>query len=400
MKILLGVPEYPPYHIGGGGEVFKQLAENYKKMGHEVVVMYGYYPTKSWRDEVREYRDKNGIKFFQIPEIPYPKSASFLRTVMPVNFRTWKKIKLILTKEKPDVAHLHGYGLLFVNQLARALQNCKIKYLLTLHGAPVSPGKMGGITGLLYYFYKLLPGRALLENADEITAVSEYTKTFSEFKKFAEKIIVINNGIDVDEFANFQPTNNPYKKFIKVGNDKEFIFLSLGRIEWLKGFQFFIKIIPDLVKMGYNPKYFIAGRDNGMKKELLTLIEKVKLEKNVFFLGQLDSEAKKNALYYTDFVIVPSLVENFPAVPLEAMAFGKIPIINDAGGMPEMIVNNVNGIVVEVEKRKKFIGVIKKLLEEKKTDEMEKRNLRKIRKRSWVEISEKYLERLKRVFFN
>ncbi len=28
MKILLGVPEYPPHHVGGGGEVYKQLAEN------------------------------------------------------------------------------------------------------------------------------------------------------------------------------------------------------------------------------------------------------------------------------------------------------------------------------------------------------------------------------------
>jgi glycogen synthase len=46
MKILLGVPEYPPHNIGGGGEIFRQLAKNYLELGHEVVVVYGYYPNR------------------------------------------------------------------------------------------------------------------------------------------------------------------------------------------------------------------------------------------------------------------------------------------------------------------------------------------------------------------
>jgi len=47
MKILLGVPEYPPYNVGGGGEVFKKIAEGFRALGHEVIVLYGYYNTKS-----------------------------------------------------------------------------------------------------------------------------------------------------------------------------------------------------------------------------------------------------------------------------------------------------------------------------------------------------------------
>jgi glycogen synthase len=45
MKILLCVPEYPPYHIGGGGEVYKNLAEYYHDQGNQVVVVYGFYPS-------------------------------------------------------------------------------------------------------------------------------------------------------------------------------------------------------------------------------------------------------------------------------------------------------------------------------------------------------------------
>ena len=138
MKILLGVPEYPPYHIGGGGEVFKNLAENYKELGYEIVVVYGYYPTNSWNENIKEWTDKKGIKFYQIPEIPYPKSMPFLRTVMPCNLKAWLKLRKIVKKENPDVAHLHGYGLLFVNILSKILYKLKTKYIFTIHGYPES----------------------------------------------------------------------------------------------------------------------------------------------------------------------------------------------------------------------------------------------------------------------
>jgi glycogen synthase len=95
MKILLAVPEYPPYHIGGGGEVYKNLAENYSKLGHDVVVIYGYYPSKSWFFNIKVY-EKNNIKFYQIPEIPHPKNYPFLRTVMPPNLNSFWNCSIIL----------------------------------------------------------------------------------------------------------------------------------------------------------------------------------------------------------------------------------------------------------------------------------------------------------------
>ena len=42
MKILLIVPEYPPYSIGGGGVVYEALAKTYRKMGHKVVVILNF----------------------------------------------------------------------------------------------------------------------------------------------------------------------------------------------------------------------------------------------------------------------------------------------------------------------------------------------------------------------
>ena len=43
MRILLGVPEFPPHHIGWWGVVFESLAKEYQKLWHDVLVISGDY---------------------------------------------------------------------------------------------------------------------------------------------------------------------------------------------------------------------------------------------------------------------------------------------------------------------------------------------------------------------
>ncbi len=390
MKILLGVPEYPPYNVGGGGEVFKNLAENYKKLGHDVVVMYGYYPTKSWWEDIREYTDENGIKFYQIPEIPYPKSIPFLRTAMPCNFKAYRELKWIIKEEKPDIVHLHGYGLIFINLLSIILYKLEIKYIYTLHGAPVSPSKIGGFIYIIYDFYNKFIGQKTLKRAYKITSVSEYSRTFSEFSHYKNNIIVINNGFDYNKYKSNNKEKNIYERFLNKDR-KAIIFLSLGRIEWIKGYQYLIEIIPDLMKYGFDIKYFIAGRDNGDKNHLDEMIYKYNLKDKIFFLGQLDFNEKVNALSNCDYVIIPSIVENFPAVPLEAMAMGKIPIVNNAGGMPEIIQDGYNGISVNVKNKDMFSNKVIELLNNESLQRKIKLNLNKLYKYNWEKISREYI---------
>jgi hypothetical protein len=64
MKILLGVPEYPPFNVGGGGEVFKKIAEGFRDAGNEVVVIYGFYGSSSILDSI-EYYTQDKIFFYK-----------------------------------------------------------------------------------------------------------------------------------------------------------------------------------------------------------------------------------------------------------------------------------------------------------------------------------------------
>jgi glycosyltransferase involved in cell wall biosynthesis len=233
-------------------------------------------------------------------------------------------------------------------------------------------------------------GNYTLRYAKSVTAVSRFTTTFSEFKKYKDQIVIIHNGIDL---ARYKPTDEPsiYRPFISNEKERSIVCLSLGRIEWLKGFQLFIKIIPELLKLNLNIKYFIAGRDNSYKKTLEQLIEKENLQNHVFFLGQLEFKEKMNALQNCDLVIVPSLVENFPIVPLEAMAMGKVIIANNSGGTGELI-NGNNGILTEILNQSVVVKEIKEVTKNENLKVVLKKNaVETIKRFNWIHISKKYV---------
>lgn len=396
MKILLIVPEYPPYNIGGGGGVFKEIAENLSSLGNNVYVIYGYYPNTSIFPKI-ELNEINNIKFYKVPEVPCPKFLPFLKTVLPIFPWTYFQLKQIIKDIDPEVVNIHGYGLFFISQAALILKSLNIPYVYTLHGAPVSPGKMKGIIGLIYKFYNKFLGRNTLKHASKITAVSKYSRNFPEFETFKNKIQIIRNGISIDEFRDLKyTTRNVFNKFFPYSRD-ELIFFSLGRIEWLKGFQLFMQIIPLLKQDGIKLKYCIAGKDNGYLQELKKLAADLNIENEVIFLDYLNFQEKCECYYFSDFVVVPSLVENFPAIPLEAMCMKKLVIANNAGGIPEIIQNNYNGIIVDMNERQLLYTQIKELLSNPKLKIEIESHLHEVEKYNWVEITNKYLDTFKSV---
>jgi glycosyltransferase involved in cell wall biosynthesis len=119
----------------------------------------------------------------------------------------------------------------------------------------------------------------------------------------------------------------------------ELIILSLGRITKMKGFQNIIKLIPKLKKQNLSIKYLIAGNDDGYKQELIKLIKKLNLIKNVIFVGFLNHEEKKQYINECDIFAIPSLWEPFGLVALEGMLFNKVIISTEIGGLKEVLKN-------------------------------------------------------------
>lgn len=334
MKILLIVPEYPPYHVGGGGEVFKNLAENYKKLGHDIVVIYGYYPTISWWEDIREYTDSNDIKFYQIPEIPFPKSIFYLRTAMPPNVNALLKLKNIIKYENPGIVHIHGYGLIFINILADIVKRLEIDYIFTIHGYPEKLNRMNLLARKIWNLYIYFVMNRTLNMAKGITCISNYIKN-DKRNICQNKSITIYNGLCFDEYRNYESFIN-IRKIHHIG-DNSLIILSIGRISEMKGFQEVIKLIPKFLEKNIDTKYLIVGRDDGYKEELEKLSKKLKVDKYIEFVGFIDFELKKQYIKQCDIFAIPSLWEPFGLVALEGMIFSKVILTTDIGGLKEVL---------------------------------------------------------------
>lgn len=339
MRILLIAPEYPPYTIGGGGEVYKNLAEGYCDNNNEVSVLYGYYPNTDKKATLEVYK-QNGINFIKVPEIPYPKDKSFLKTVMPPTFNAFIKLFSVITKASFDIAHLHGYGWPLILICGVICKFKRIPYIFTIHGYPETQNKQSGIVKLFWNILIKFIQDPVLKSAKYVTGVSDYIR--EDKRNISKNTVTIYNGIDAE---NFKIVEDEYDIRTKLGLDSSaFMIFSLGRISEMKGFQKVIELLPNLLKSNPNLFYIIAGEDGGYLESLRLQIKNLGLEKNVLFVGQLDSNTKKMYLKQSDLYAIPSLREPFGLVALEGLVFEKLIMSYEVGGLKEILKSYNNKI--------------------------------------------------------
>ncbi len=376
MKILIGAPEYLPYQTGGGADVYKNLALEFKKLGQDIVVIYGYYPTESWQEKIKKFK-RSGITFYQVPEIPFPKSLPYLKIRMPISLQAYKQLKQIISHENPDISHLHGYGFPFIEMFAHILVKQGRKYILTIHGWPVKQNE-SRVMKSLWFFYDRFVLNKVLDQAEKITCVSEFIKK-QLLLKYQSKTSVIYNGINFSQIKQSKLKVNVRHKY---SIDKEtLIILSLGRIAKIKGFDEMIKKIPDLLKHNLEVVYFIAGEDEGYKNHLQKLIWQLNLKQYVRFIGFLNEETKKQYLDQCDILAAPSLMEGFGFSSLEGMAFNKLILTGKPTGTQEVL-----------SEYNKWVSIYDPDLIKKISSKLRIKGNFEVKKFNWNSIAKQYLK--------
>jgi glycosyltransferase involved in cell wall biosynthesis len=137
------------------------------------------------------------------------------------------------------------------------------------------------------------------------------------------------------------PVATPVKT-VKVGPVQ---VLFVGRLEYRKGIDVLLAAIPLVLKINPDVQFNIIGADtgNGYQNRFIADTDPAILQK-VTFSGKVDNEQLQQVYRDCDIFVAPSRYESFGLIFIEAMSYGKPVIGCDAGGMPEIITDNYNGL--------------------------------------------------------
>lgn len=187
--------------------------------------------------------------------------------------------------------------------------------------------------------------RLLYNRADIIVANSEGVKKDLQenIKIESSKLRVIYNPVDHKSINIFmqKEIEDEYKSYFLNP-----VIISVGRLSYEKGHHHLIRIIPEIKKEHPNIQILFLGR-GGMEHELTRLVQNLKLENNVHFLG-FQSNPFKFIKKSTIFVL-PSYVEGFPNALIEAMACGIPVIASDCRSGPREILSPASDVSYETE---------------------------------------------------
>jgi glycosyltransferase involved in cell wall biosynthesis len=173
--------------------------------------------------------------------------------------------------------------------------------------------------------------------------------------KLATKIIVLSEFARKDAINNYKVASGKVVKLyngikdLSVINTNDGTELSIryaGRIDHSKGIDLLIEAFASIASRFPSAKLEMAGL--GFQKEFYERrVQELGLTKQVFFYGGLPYEQMYQFISKAYCLVVPSRMDNFPTVVLEAMATGTPLIGSKAGGIPEMIIDGETGLLFE-----------------------------------------------------
>lgn len=126
------------------------------------------------------------------------------------------------------------------------------------------------------------------------------------------------------------------------------VVLSVCRVTPIKGLEYLIFAAGELARRGIAVRLQIAGRHDGpYASELAEMAERHGIADSLEFLGPISPGSKLRSIYdAADIFVLPSLSEGTPKVILEAMSRGLPVIASAVGGIPDIIEDGQNGLLV------------------------------------------------------
>ena len=318
MKI--GITCYPTY--GGSGVVATELGKELAARGHDVHFISYALPIR------RTMSDR--IYFHEVEVLSYP-----LFEYPPYDLVLATKMAEVMTRYELDILHVH-YAIphsISAYLAKMMLDKRPVPFVTTLHGTDIT---------LVGNDRSYLPiTRFGIEKSDAVTAVSEYLRrrTIEEFQVQRE-ISVVPNFVDCDVYRRLED-RSLREKFARAD---EGILIHISNFRPVKRVEDVIEMF-SLVRKKRNARLLMVG-DGPERPKAEWLANTHGVAEDVIFVGKQND--MNQLLAISDILLLPSELESFGLVALEAMAC-EVPVVaTRVGGIPEVVRHGVDGFLYEV----------------------------------------------------
>ncbi len=363
MKILLFTLEFPPY-AGGAGIYTAGLAKGLYALGHEVYVLAPAYD-----DEYTEWDAKQPYTVIRM-WLPRGNLKVLVGSVNLV--KTWMQLRSPIIFVTDATAHLATSIALLVFPTPN--------YFITVHGSEIK--KYLKIKGNQLNWKLFAPIiRRLFTRARALVCVSRATQQelIRVLPSLADRAFVVHNGIDLDKFKPICKEKVAKQRYELSA--KGSIFLTVARLIPEKGIDTVLKALSRIVPDFSNLKYVIVGTGSD-RDRLNAHVKNLSLENNVIFAGKVSDESLARYYALCDiFVMVSrpgSRFEGFGLVYAEAATYNKPVIAGRTGGVPEVVQEGYNGILVDPYSVDELEKAMRKLLSSSELSRRMGRNGRKL----------------------
>jgi len=265
------------------------------------------------------------------------------------NIQFFEKITRLNKVFPIDILHIHDPYLALVTALCKF--SFHIPVVCTVHNEAKIP--------------------LFIPTCDRILAVSAYLRrVFHEKGKIGlDKIDVLPVAVDTNVH---KPAIGVEETKKELGLYDHKVILFVGRKCFEKGPQILIEALPEIVE--HNPKavavlvgpdYHFGSSSTTYTEFLMERVRELKVENHVIFKGYVPEAVLRSYYNVADVFVCPSIwQEPLGLVILEALAYEKPVVASDVGGIPEIISNLFNGLLVPPKDSKELASAILHLLDD------------------------------------
>lgn len=243
--------------------------------------------------------------------------------------------------------------------------------------------------------YDILFVKILNKRLDRIFVKSKLSKEYMEKKGFKD-IIVLGVGLDNTVFDNQEEIPKYVCDSIEIMKENK-CMLYIGSLDERKNTKFLFEVFEKVQCTNKEFKLVVIGKgkESYVKKCFNVVSESTK--NNIIYMEKIDNRYLKNIYENAEIFLLPSKLEIFGMVLLEAMFFG-VPVISSRnGGSTTLIQNNKNGMILKRFCSDEWSQQIIRILDNDKLREAMSENAMKTikQKYTWERISSRFIDYIK-----